>query len=103
MKLGFNDYQIQAHKTAAYIDPLYPVLGLAEEAGEVLGKFAKAARKGVQVDKVAVSKELGDLLWGISEVCTMLDIDLLDVAINNIEKLNDRNERGVIVGEGDNR
>lgn len=102
--IGFNEYQIEAHRTAAYGDRvIYPVLALAEEAGEVLGKFAKATRKNVPVDIEAIKKELGDVLWNVAEIATILDIDLEDVAIGNIEKLRDREDRGVIVGEGDNR
>lgn len=102
--LSFNAYQISSHQFAAYGDrTMYPVLGLAEEAGEVVGKFAKALRKGVEVDKEAVKKELGDVLWMLAEVCTVLDLDLEDVAIANVHKLQDRLERGVVVGEGDNR
>lgn len=104
MKIGFNDYQAQAHKTAAYGDRhLYPFLGLAEEAGEVLGKLAKAMRKNVDADHEAIKKELGDVLWMLSECCTVLDFDLEDVAISNLEKLKDRFERNVVVGEGDDR
>ncbi len=33
----------------------------------------------------------------------VLDLDLEDVAIANVHKLQDRLERGVVVGEGDNR
>lgn len=102
--MTFDEYQINAHQFAAYGDrTMYPVLALAEEAGEVVGKFAKALRKGVEVDKEAVKKELGDVLWNLSEICTLLDLDLEDVAIDNVRKLQDRIERGVIVGEGDNR
>lgn len=104
MKIGFNDYQAAAHKTAAYGDRhLYPFLGLAEEAGEVIGKLAKAMRKNVDADHEDIKKELGDVLWMLSECCTVMDFDLEEVAMSNLEKLADRNERGVIIGEGDNR
>lgn len=102
--MTFDEYQIEAHASAAYGDrDMYPVLALAEEAGEVVGKFAKALRKDVPVDKEAIKKELGDVLWNVAEIATILDFDLEDVAISNIAKLNDRIARGVLVGEGDNR
>lgn len=49
MSLEINEYQKRAHETACYLgleqgDYRYPVMGLAEEAGEVSGKFAKAVR-----------------------------------------------------------
>lgn len=106
-KLGFNDYQAYAYGFKAWPSTetgnLYPVLALAEETGEAVGKIAKAIRKGVDVDKDALKKELGDVLWNLSAVATMYDIDLEDVAISNLEKLEDRMNRNVLVGEGDNR
>ena len=102
-EINFTDYQIEAYKFKAYPDVSYPVLGLAEEAGEVCGKFAKAIRKGVPVNEDDLKKELGDVLWMLAAICTEHDIDLEEVASLNIEKLNDRQARDVIVGEGDNR
>lgn len=106
-ELSFNEYQLAADTFAAYPDTeignMYPVFALAEEAGEVVGKFAKAIRKGVPVDKEAVKKELGDVLWNVAAVATYLDLDLEDIAVDNILKLRDRQKRNVLVGEGDNR
>jgi NTP pyrophosphatase (non-canonical NTP hydrolase) len=106
MKLGFNEYQIQAAATAIYPKSaaiIYPALGLAEEAGEVAGKFAKHFRGDKPYDLDAVKKEMGDVLWMLAALATGLDIDLEDVAITNIEKLADRAVRGVVRGSGDNR
>ena len=106
MKLGFNDYQTAAAKTAVYPDQakiIYPVLGLAEEAGEVAGKFAKHFRGDRLYDVDAVKKEMGDVLWMLSALATDLDIDLEDVAITNLNKLADRAARGVVKGDGDER
>lgn len=106
MKLGFNEYQIQAAATAIYPKSaaiIYPVLGLAEEAGEVAGKFAKHFRGDRLYDVDAVKKEMGDVLWMLSALATDLDIDLEDVAITNLNKLADRAARGVVKGDGDER
>lgn len=104
---GFNEYQERAWEFRAWPNTetgnLYPVLGLAEEAGEVVGKVAKAIRKGVEVDREALKKELGDVLWQLAAVATTFDFDLEEIALANIEKLDDRNARNVLVGEGDNR
>lgn len=116
--LTFNEYQAKAHETADYpagtigadkhaVDYFYPALGLAEEAGEVAGKFAKAVRdnQGV-VDserRLEIKKELGDVLWFVAECCTVLNIDMAEVARSNLIKLASRKERGVIHGSGDNR
>jgi NTP pyrophosphatase (non-canonical NTP hydrolase) len=86
---------------------VYPTLGLANEAGEVAGKVKKIFRDrgGVltDADREALTLELGDVLWYVSELCTQLGIRLEDVAEANIAKLRDRTERGVLGGEGDRR
>ena len=116
--MDFNLYQEKAHETASYpygtigkeahaVDYIYPALGLAEEAGEVAGKFAKAVRdnEGVidEERKREIVKELGDVLWFVAECCTVLRVDMDTVAELNIKKLADRKARGVIHGSGDNR
>jgi len=86
-------------------DLQYAVLGLAEEAGEVAGKFAKARRDGWDDERLASEaiKELGDVLFMVAAVCTSLDVSLADVAQQNIDKLNSRLARGTISGTGDDR
>ena len=113
-----NSYQRAAHEFADYpsgtvgrdkhvVDYLYPSLGLAEEAGEVAGKFAKSIRDNQGVidedRKKEIVKELGDVMWFVSELCTILDVSLSDVMNNNIVKLTSRRERNVIHGSSDNR
>ncbi len=109
--MDFNDYQSQSRKTAKYPPighpVIYPTLGLANEAGEVAGKVKKIFRDkdGVigEAEREALRSELGDVLWYLAQVCTELDLFLDDVAENNLKKLFDRLERGVIGGDGDNR
>lgn len=115
-----DDYQYEAHKFADYnvgnitdgsssneADWLYPVLGLAEEAGEAAGKFAKAIRddngKISEERKEDIVKELGDVLWFVAELATQLDVSLEEVMKLNLKKLHSRKERNVIHGSGDNR
>jgi NTP pyrophosphatase (non-canonical NTP hydrolase) len=107
----FSAYQLAAARTAATITTdhpiVYPTLGLANEAGEVAGKVKKIFRdrQGVvtDADREALTMELGDVLWYLSELCTRLGIRLEDVAERNIAKLADRAARGVIHGDGDQR
>lgn len=84
----------------------YDGLGLGE-AGEVQGKIKKIIRDsgGVITPEATeeIKKELGDVLWYIASMCDNLEITLKDVASGNIEKLRDRNKRGVLEGSGDNR
>jgi len=85
----------------------YVSLGLAGEAGEIAGKVKKILRDhdGRMTYSVrnALAKELGDILWYVAELCTLLDLDMGDVANGNVTKLQDRQERGTLQGDGDNR
>ncbi|HEY6763270.1 MAG TPA: MazG nucleotide pyrophosphohydrolase domain-containing protein [Candidatus Sulfotelmatobacter sp.] len=54
-------------------------------------------------DRLALIKELGDVLWYVAAIASELDTDLGFVAEENLRKLNDRKARGVIPSEGDNR
>ena len=110
MPMDLNEYQHKAREHAAYkANPghggvsLYPFLALAEEAGEVCGKVAKALRKGDSIDGRAVALELGDALWQVAACANELGYTLEEVATLNLAKLGDRADRGVIVGEGDAR
>lgn len=87
---------------------IYPAFALAEEAGEVAGKIAKFVRKSRQETdseklRIDVGKELGDVLFQLSETARQFGFTLQEIAEMNVEKLVDRKERGVLVGEGDNR
>jgi len=103
--MNFNEYQIAAHKTAAYNHNFYPFAGLMEEAGEFAKPFIKRDLRGDDkvINHADVMAEAGDVLWMLSESLDQLGIKLEDVALYNIKKLSDRAERGVIAGDGDNR
>lgn len=108
--MDFNEYQDKAVATAIYgagNAVIYPALGLANEAGEVLGKIKKVLRDKngeftLETNK-AIGDEIGDVLWYMAALCRDLNIQLGDVAKNNITKLLDRQARNVIQGSGDNR
>ena len=109
--MNFADYQTKSRATAKYPAighaVIYPTLGLVNEAGEVAGKIKKVFRdKDGQISagtREALKAELGDVLWYIAQVCTELDMSLDEVAEANITKLLDRQARGKIQGDGDNR
>ncbi|MEU8223345.1 nucleoside triphosphate pyrophosphohydrolase family protein [Kribbella sp. NPDC048915] len=110
-RFDFDRYQEAASYTGAPISTdhpiVYPTLGLVNEAGEVAGKVKKIFRDrdGVitDADRDALTLELGDVLWYLSELCTRLGIRLEDVADRNIAKIADRASRGVLHGDGDHR
>lgn len=109
--MTFEEYQKLSRKTAVY--PIvgekfvYPALGLAGESGEVVEKIKKIVRndKGKVTDEARseIFKELGDVLWYISQLATELDLSLEEIATTNIKKLADRQQRGVLHSQGDNR
>jgi len=108
--MNLNEYQLKASETASYptvvgLPGLYPALGLNGEAGEVAEKIKKFWRdRGSFADtKAAIRKELGDVLWYVSEVAREWGLELEDVAAANLEKLASRRDRGVLAGSGDNR
>ena len=126
---SLDEYQRRTQDTAVYPDQgtfggaLYAAMALNEEAGEAAGKVAKFIRKGsgwgsllnygVGHDPytepypedlvLAVSKELGDVLYQAARVAEEFGLNLSDVATENIDRLADRKKRDVIIGEGDNR
>ena len=109
--MTFEQYQAEAKKTAVYPTIgqsfIYPALGLAGEAGEVVEKVKKIMRNdnGAVSDekRTEVKKELGDVLWYVSQLATEFGITMEDVASTNVEKLRSRMERGAIHSQGDNR
>jgi NTP pyrophosphatase (non-canonical NTP hydrolase) len=109
--MDFSEYQSLSRRTATYPrageDLTYPALGLCGEAGEVAEKVKKALRDdgGVLTDerREALSRELGDVLWYLSQVATEAGLDLEAIAAENLDKLFSRQERGVLRGSGDDR
>ena len=109
--MEFKTYQKRSRLTAQYpnlgSNNIYPTLGLVGEAGEVAEKVKKVIRdkKGIfdEESKKAIKKELGDVLWYLSNLCTEFDFRLEDVAMENLEKLKLRAAKGKISGSGDDR
>ena len=103
--VDFKSYQDMASDTAVYKAEhavIYPALGLAAEAGEVANKVKKILRDG-NFNREAIADEVGDCLWYIAALCRDLNVDLSEVARNNLSKLRDRKERGTLKGSGDKR
>lgn len=118
--MELNEYQEKAMETCTQesANPMYMLFGLGEEVGEVQGKIAKAIRKGwIEICynkfsfkngcptdfKESLLKEIGDCYWMLAGLCDVLNIDVESVCQMNLDKLQDRKKRNVIVGEGDNR
>jgi len=110
--MTFDDYQKRAittnlSKQDQFQELMQQVLGLGDEAGEVLALFKKWIRDNNAdislLDKKNVAKELGDILWYIAVVAHDLDIPLGEVAALNLEKLASRKARNTLAGSGDDR
>lgn len=109
--MDMSEYQKESWKTAEYPtigDNLYyPTLGLSGEAGEIANKVKKVMRdsNGVLTEKQLndLLDELGDALWYIAALASELHSDLSHIAIKNLCKLQSRQRRGKIKGDGDNR
>ena len=109
--MDFKTYQKQARLTAQYpnlgSNNIYPTLGLVGEAGEVAEKVKKVIRDKNGIfdyeSKIGIKKELGDVLWYISNLCTEFNFSLEDIALQNLEKLKKRAAKGQISGSGDDR
>jgi NTP pyrophosphatase (non-canonical NTP hydrolase) len=109
--MDFTEYQTQSRVTAQYPvighAVVYPTLGLVNEAGEFAGKIKKVFRdKGGEISpetREALKAELGDVLWYLAQACSELGLSLNEVAEANLSKLLDRQARGKIQGDGDNR
>ncbi len=106
MKL--DEYQMRAESTAIYPDEyriLYPTLGLSGEAGEVADKVKKILRDGEPhlFYKDDIAKELGDVLWYVAILARDLGYSLEEIAQTNLDKLEDRKNRDMLKGSGDDR
>jgi len=108
VKMDISDYQREALKTAVYpkhARVTYPALGLAGEAGEVADKVKKIIRDKNDTDEMKqnIAAEIGDVLWYCAVLAYDLGFDLAQIADSNLQKLADRQQRGVLHGSGDTR
>jgi NTP pyrophosphatase (non-canonical NTP hydrolase) len=123
--MTINEYQKLAMTTCmpSCFNYAYMMDNLMAEVGEFAGKVSKAKRKelirfdhegnivfchGVTAEQrdemlAELKKEAGDIIWQASGLCEVFGWELNDVAQGNLDKLASRKQRGVIVGDGDNR
>lgn len=120
--MTLNEYQDKAMQTCmpTSYNVAYMLFNLAGEVGEVCSKVAKAIRKGdidinenvifgkkdlgtTQNVEKGIEDELGDVLWQVAGLCSVMGVSLETIAKRNLNKLADRQKRNVIDGNGDNR
>jgi NTP pyrophosphatase (non-canonical NTP hydrolase) len=78
-------------------------LGLSGEAGEVSEKVKKLFRDKDKFKDEDILKELGDVLFYTVALANIFGGNLRKVMEMNMAKLDDREQRGVLKGSGDNR
>lgn len=129
--MELNQYQEKAMTTCmpSSKNISYMLLNLVGEVGEFASKIAKAIRKNqvsiggktslnrniltvrddspetMDFDVLAfdleLKKEVGDILWQLSGLCSVMGWKLEDVAQMNLDKLAARKAVGTIDGNGD--
>ena len=62
---------------------------MSGEMGEISSIYQKQLQ-GHEIDYSHLRKEIGDLLWGIAELCTVNGFSMNEIARTNIEKLKER-------------
>ena len=70
---------------------------------QVINAIANHQTSAVQELREQVGKELGDVLWQWAVLSDALGFKAFDVASMNLSKLQDRQARNVLNGEGDER
>src|SRR4051812_36306664 len=75
--------------TSDEISRLIPMLGLAGEAGQLLSEYKKLLRDGPGHAhfRARVAEELGDILWYVANLARKFDLDLDEIARQNLEKV----------------
>src|SRR5205085_8277239 len=71
---------------------MIPLAGLASETGELLGEYKKYLRDGEnhKLFRERLAEEVGDLLWYVANVSTKFNLDLAQVAEQNLAKCEGR-------------
>jgi NTP pyrophosphatase (non-canonical NTP hydrolase) len=106
--MELDEYQQLALRTAGHRDSTeqvltYTALGLAGESGEVAEMIKKAFYHGHPLDRDALCKELGDVLWYLAVMASALGVALDQIAGENIAKLERRYPEGFSASRSLNR
>lgn len=108
--------KVAIDRTSDLTDGLYWSVRMFVEKSKEIGKKAKKIRKEwdsfTDEEKRSilntkgldgVDKEVGDNAWMLANVAHHLGFKMNDILEQNIAKLEDRKNRNVIIGNGDNR
>lgn len=69
-----------------------PLLGIGGELGTLQAEYKKYLRDGEEYRPFRdhICEELGDILWYVANLATKFDLDLTDIAEDNLAKIEDR-------------
>jgi len=102
LSLNFEEYQKLSRKTAIYPGRdknfIFPALGLAGETGEVIERIKKVIRDKKKIeekDKEEIKKELGDVLWYLSQLASELNLSLEEIAQENLKKIAEKFNKNI--------
>ena len=70
------------------------VMGIAGESGEVADVIKKHLYQGHELDVAHLKEELGDVMFYIVNLATVLELDICEVLEDNINKLRKRYPQG---------
>ena len=86
---------------------VHHALSLAGEVGELCGKVVKQYYRRADWPHgefhYKVIGELGDCLYHLTALCNCFGVPIEDLAAHNMAKLKNRQQKGTLVGEGDDR
>lgn len=95
--MNFSEYQTQALKTDQIpavegTELMIPLLGLVGEVGSLMTEYKKHLRDGDahKLFKEGIAEELGDMLWYISNLASKFNLNLEEIAEDNLRKCRDR-------------
>lgn len=90
--MEFNEYQSLANRTLHGNEQVLTncALGLASEAGQVLEVIRNYTFENHQMDQEELIKEMGDVLWYLSQIAKWANIPFEEVAKQNIDMLQQR-------------
>ena len=93
--MNFQEYKPLALRTVKSLgsdreDFMHMAAGIAGEAGEVLDIVKKTFAYGKPLDTGHLVEEIGDILWYVNGILSLLDTEMDEVLERNIAKLEAR-------------
>ena len=92
--ISFGEYQSISSRTLSLLSEkeglVMAAMGLCGESGEASEIIKKYVFHDHDLDRDKLRNELGDILWYLAAMATVLDVSLEDIASENIAKLKAR-------------